>query len=97
MLRTDIYPLRNLIGGECADVVCRCWYTKYGWAHQFWCENIWLKEITCENCQYYDRQSGCCSHPARRRGQLNRSADNGNQKNANEKLLVRSDRLNEKN
>ena len=56
-----------------------------------------LKEITCENCQYYDRQSGCCSHPARRRGQLNRSADNGNQKNANEKLLVRSDRLNEKN
>ena len=97
MNRTDTATLRAVIGGECDAFVCRCCYTKFGWAHQLWCKNIWLTEASCEGCQYYDRQNGRCGHPALRREQQTVSAGNKKEKTAKRLPLVGSDKLNEEN
>ena len=97
MNRTDTATLRAVIGGECAAFVCRCCYTKFGWAHQVWCKNIWLTETSCKGCQYYNCRNKRCSHPALRRGQPTVSADKRIIAGADTKLFVRSDKPNEEN
>ena len=42
----------NIIRGSCPDFVCRCCRTKYGWAHQIWCDEKTLLEPGCKDCQY---------------------------------------------
>ena len=66
MNRTNLMPLRTVIGGYCVDIVCRCCFTKYGWAHQVWCGCSSLSELSCMDCQYYNPQTCQCKHPARK-------------------------------
>lgn len=56
----------NIIRGSCADFVCRCCRTKYGWEHQLWCDNTELTEPTCQDCFYYDQKHRRCKHPAKK-------------------------------
>lgn len=62
----------SIIRGSCALFVCRCCRTKYGWAHQFWCDVGYLIEPTCRECHYYDERYRGCTHPANKseRGDL---------------------------
>ena len=58
----------NLIRGSCELFVCRCCRTKYGWAHQVWCDTPDLLEPGCGDCRYFDAHGRECIHPALRKG-----------------------------
>lgn len=57
-------PTDRIIRGSCADFVCRQCRTKYGWAHQIWCDRTGLTEPDCTDCAYYSEKQARCSHPA---------------------------------
>ena len=51
------------IRGDCSFFACRCCRTKFGWAHQKWCEIRAETFPTCSDCQYYNAQARMCRHP----------------------------------
>ena len=65
MVRVEYKNDIAFIGGDCADFVCRCCYTKFGRKHQFWCERAALSVPSCRDCKYYKYRVGCL-HPARK-------------------------------
>ena len=54
------------IRGSCPLFVCRCCRTKFGWAHQRWCDCAWLTEPSCRDCRYCGAR-GQCRHPIKKR------------------------------
>lgn len=56
----------NIIRGSCPLFVCRSCRTKYGWAHQPWCDMCTLTLPTCEDCRYFSQHDNDCTHPAKK-------------------------------
>lgn len=66
MPHTTKQKQKNIIRGSCTRFACRCCLTKYGWAHQDWCETPELTEPECGDCRYNSARGGCL-HPARKK------------------------------
>lgn len=56
-------PNNGKIRGSCLFFVCRCCRTKYGWAHQKWCDIGAVTEPGCKDCRYYSARADACRHP----------------------------------
>lgn len=57
----------KVICGSCIRYACRFCLTKYGWAHQPWCNTPDLIEPECVDCRYYSPEKDECRHPACRK------------------------------
>lgn len=62
-MSNKINQSENIIRGSCADFVCRCCLTKYGWEHQKWCDCGDLLNPECQDCIYYNLKRRRCNHP----------------------------------
>ncbi|MBQ5347209.1 MAG: hypothetical protein IIU39_04060 [Ruminococcus sp.] len=54
----------SIIRGSCSLFACRVCRTKYGWAHQRWCELSDHTRPSCGDCRYFILRDGECTHPA---------------------------------